>query len=83
MVFYFLSETELAFLWQWRKKMPFPHLGDFWGKRWSGKNHFRSRVQLACATRLFLLDHRTTCTVFSGVRHVCHDNDGRFGAGVR
>ena len=27
------------------------------------KSFLRSQVQQACATRLFLLDHRTTCTV--------------------
>ena len=66
------------FSWQSRKKLPFPHLGGL--LRETGvreKSFLRSRVQLACATRLFLLDHRTTCTV-SDVRHVCHDNDGRF-----
>ena len=50
------------FLWQWRKKLPFPHLGGLWGKRGPEKSFLRSRVQKACATRLFLLDHRSTCT---------------------
>ena len=27
---------------------------------------------------LSILDLRATCTVFPGVRHVCHDNDGSF-----
>ena len=45
--------------------MPFPHLGGLLGETGSGKNHFSGRgfswlAQLA----LFLLDHRTTCTVF-------------------
>ena len=53
------------FLWQWRNKLPFPILGDFWGKRGFGKIISPvARVQFACATRLFLLDHRATCTVF-------------------
>ena len=31
------------FLWQWRKKLPFPHFGGLLGKRGSGKNHFSGR----------------------------------------
>ena len=57
-----------------------PFRGDFGGKRGSGEKSFlRSRVPWACTTRLFLLDLRATCTVFSGAHHVCHDNDGSFG----
>ena len=72
------------FLWQRSKKLLFTHLGGFLlggggGNGGPGKSILRSRVQWACTTRLFLLDLRATCTVFSGVRHVCHDNDGSFG----
>ena len=53
------------FLRQCRKKLPFPHLGDFWGKRGPGKIISPVADSAgACTTRLFLLDHRTTCTVF-------------------
>ena len=53
------------FLWQWREKLPFPHLGGLLGETGvQEKSFLRSRVQSACMTRLFLLDHRTTCTVF-------------------
>ena len=53
------------FLWQWRKKLPFPHLGGLLGETGVREKSFlRSRAQLPRATRFFLLDHRTTCTVF-------------------
>ena len=56
-----------------------PFGGTLGGNGGPGKSFLRSRVQWACTTRLFLLDLRATCTDFSGVRHVCHDNDGSFG----
>ena len=32
----------------------------------------------ACTTHAFLLDHRTSCTVFRGDRRFCYDNHGSF-----
>ena len=54
------------FLWQLRKKLLFPHFGGLLGETGVWKKSFlRSRGSAgACTTRLFLLDHRTTCTVF-------------------
>ena len=58
-------------------------LNPFWGILGETgvreKSFLRSWAQWACTTRLFLLDLCATYTVFSGVRHVCHDNDGSFG----
>ena len=45
--------------------MLFPHFGGLSGETGVREKSFlRSQVQLACTTRLFPLDHRTTCTVF-------------------
>ena len=45
--------------------MPFPHFGGLLGKRGPGKIISPVAGSAgACTTRLFLLDHRTTCTVF-------------------
>ena len=65
-VFYFLSETELVFFVAMEEKLPFPIYGDLGeGETWVREKSFlRLRVKQACTTRLFLLDHRTTCTVF-------------------
>ena len=54
------------FLWQWRKKLPFPHLGELLGETGVREESFSPVVGSAeaCTTCLFLLDHRTTCTVF-------------------
>ena len=78
----FISRVEqnCHFLWQWSKKIALnPFGGTLGGNGGPGKSFLRSRVPWACTARLFLLDLRATCTVFSGVRHVCHDNDGSFG----
>ena len=78
----FISRVEQSchFLWQWSKKLLLTHLGGLWGEKGVREKSFlRSRAPWACTTRLFLLDLRATCTVYSGVRHVCHDNDGSFG----
>ena len=54
------------FLWQWRKKLPFTHFGGLWGGNGSPGKIISPVAGSAgaCTTRLFLLDHRTTCTVF-------------------
>ena len=53
------------FLRQCRKNCPSPIWGDFWGKRGPGKIISPVADSAgACTARLFLLDHRTTCTVF-------------------
>ena len=65
--FYFLSETELAFFGVMEEKIALPPLGGtFGGETGSWKNHFSGRgfSRLARLYSLFLLDHRTTCTVF-------------------
>ena len=56
-----------------------PFGGTLGGNGVREKSFLRSRVQWACTTHLFLLDLCAKCTVFSGVHHVCHDNDGSFG----
>ena len=45
--------------------MPLPQIGVLLGETGSGKIIFRSRVQLACTTCAFLLDHRTSCTLLN------------------
>ena len=61
------------------KNCPSPIWGDFWGKRGSGKNHFSGRSG-SVRLRDSPLSTRSPYHLysFSGVRHVCHDNDGRF-----
>ena len=66
MAFYFLSETELAFFVAMEGKIALP---PFWGtfEGNGGPGKIISPVAGsagACTTRFFLLDHRTTCTVF-------------------
>ena len=55
-----------------------PFGGNFGGNGVREKSFLRSRVQLASATRSLSTRSRYYLYSFSGVRHVCHDNDGRF-----
>ena len=55
----------MAFFVAMEEKLPFPHLGGHWGNGGPGKIISPVAGSAgACTTRLFLLDHRTTCTVF-------------------
>ena len=62
----FLSETELAFFVAMEEKITLPPFwGTFGGNGGPGKIISPVAGSAgACTTRLFLLDHRTTCTVF-------------------
>ena len=61
------------------KNCPSPIWGDFWGKRGSGKNHFSGRG-FSRGLHDSPLSTRSPYHLysFSGVRHVCHDDDGWF-----
>ena len=67
------------FLRQCRKKLPFPHLGGLLGETGSGKNHSSGRG-FSRGLHDSPLSTRSPYHLysFSGVRHVCHDNDGWF-----
>ena len=72
-------EQNCQFLWQWSKKSLLTHLGGLWGKRGSGKNHFSARGFRGLARLAsFYSISMPRVQFFSGVRHVCHDNDGSF-----
>ena len=67
------------FLWQYRKKLPFPHLGGLLGGN-GGPGKIISPIAGAVAVHDSPLSSRSPYHLysFSGVRHVCHDNDGWF-----
>ena len=58
---------------------PFGGGGDFGGKRGSGENHFSARRFSGLARLASFYSISVHVYSFSGVRHVCHDNDGSFG----
>ena len=67
------------FLWQWRKKLPFPHFGGLLGETGVREKSFlRSRVQPGLHDSPLSTRSPYHLYSFSGVRHVCHDNDGWF-----
>ena len=54
-----------------------PHFGGLLGEMGVREKSFLwSRVQPGLARLASFYSITVNCTVFSGVRHVCHDNDG-------
>ena len=66
------------------EKIALPPFGGTFGETGSGKNHFSGRSG-SVRLRNSPLSTRSPYHLysFSGVRHVCHDNDGRFVYGSR